>query len=71
MLDHLNIHMVFEYFSQLVVPMTGRRHSHYLNAFCLCLLKMYYLEHETYQVDQRMCLVVNNLDKGSYRYDLG
>ena len=25
-----------------------------------------FLVHETYWVDQRMCLVVNNLDKGSF-----
>jgi len=64
-LDHLNIHMAFTYFSQLAVSMIGRRRSHYLNAFCLCLLTRYFLVHEIYRVDQRMCLVVNNLGKGS------
>ena len=64
MLDHLNIHTVFAYFSRLVVPMTSRKRSHYLNTFYLCLLARYFLVHETYRVDPRMCLVVNNLDKG-------
>ena len=56
--------MVVAYFSQLVVSMTGRRRFHYLNAFYLCLLVRYFLVHETQRVNQRMCLVVNNLDKG-------
>ena len=58
--------MVFAYFSRLVVTVTSRKCSHYLNAFCLCLLARYFLVHETYRVDPRMCLVVNNLDKGSH-----
>ena len=65
MLNKLNICIVFAYFSQLAIPMAGRAHSHYLKAFCLCLLARYFLVHETYQVDQRVCLVVNNLNKGS------
>jgi len=65
MLDHLNIHMVFAFFSRFSVPVTGRGRSHYLNAFCLWLLARYFLVNKTYRVDQRMCLVVNNLDKGS------
>ena len=40
-LDHLNIRMVFAYFSRLVVPVTGKRRSYYLNAFCLWLLARY------------------------------
>ena len=46
-LDHLNICTVLAYFSRLVVPMTGRRRFHYLNAFYLCLLVRYFLVHET------------------------
>ena len=45
--------------------MTSREQSHYLNAFYLWLLARYFLVDETYRIDQRMCLVVNNLDKGS------
>ena len=40
-LDHLNIHMVFAYFSRLVIPVTSKRRSYYLNAFCLWLLARY------------------------------
>ena len=65
MLNKLNIRMVFTYFSQLAIPMAGRAHSHYLNAFLLCLLARYFLVHEAYQVDQKMCLVLNNLNNGS------
>ena len=65
MLNKLNIRIVFAYFSWLAVPVASRVHSYYLNAFCLCLRARYFLVHETYQVDQRMCLVVDNLNKGS------
>ena len=65
MLNKLNIRIVFAYFSWLGVPVARRVHSYYLNAFCLCLRARYFLVHETYQVDQRMCLVVDNLNKGS------
>ena len=67
-LNKLNICMVFAYLSRLVVLMAGRvgrACSHYLNAFYLCLLARYFLAHEIYRVDQRMCLMVNNLNKGS------
>ena len=64
-LNHLNIRMVFAYFSQLAIPVASRVRSHYLNAFCLCILARYFLVHETYHVDQRVCLVANNLNKGS------
>ena len=64
-LDHLDIHTVFAYFSRLVVLVTSRKRSHYLNAFYLYLFARYCLVHEAYQVDLRMCLVVKNLDKGN------
>ena len=63
--DHLNILMVFAYFSRLTIPVTGMRCFHYLNTFFLCLLARFFLVHETYWVNQKMCLVVNNLNKGS------
>ena len=68
MLNKLNICMVFAYLSRfaiLVAGKVGRARSHYLNAFYLCLLARYFLVHEAYRVDQRMCLMVNNLNKGS------
>ena len=65
MLNKLNIHMIFAYFSQRNVPLAGVQHFHYLNPFCLCLLVRYFLVHETPCVDQRMLLVVKNLEKGS------
>ena len=43
MFDKLNIHSIFSYFSRLTVPITGRPCSHYLNAFCLCILAKYFL----------------------------
>ena len=65
MLNKLNIHFVFACFSRLAVPMASKVCSYYLNVFCLCLIARYFMVHETYQVDQQMCLVVNNLSKGS------
>ena len=46
--DHLNILMVFAYFSRLTIPVTGMRCFHYLNTFFLCLLARFFLVHETY-----------------------
>ena len=51
MLNKLNIHMVFTYFSQGNVPLAGVERSHYLNAFCLSLLARYFLVHEAPRVD--------------------
>ena len=51
MLNKLNIYMVFTYFSQQNVPLIGIQHSHYLNAFCLCLLARYFLVHKTLYAD--------------------
>ena len=53
MLNKLNTRLVLAYFSQLAILVAGRACSHYLNAFCLCLLARYFLVHETYRVDQR------------------
>ena len=65
MLNKLNILMVFMYFSQRNVPLVGVQHSHCLNALCLYFLARYFLIHKTPRVDQRMLLVVNNLERGS------
>ena len=65
MLNKLNIYMVFTYFSQQNVPLIGIQHSHYLNAFCLCLFLRYFLVHDTPCVDQRMLWVIINLERGS------
>ena len=57
----LNVWLIFAYFSQLAIPMTEILHSQFLNAFFLCMLARYFLVHETYCVDHKMCLVVANL----------
>ena len=57
----LNVHLIFAYFSWLVVPTIEIPRSRFLNAFCLCMLARYFLVHETYCVDHRMCLLVANL----------
>ena len=57
----LNACLIFAYFSQLTVPTIDIPCSRFLNAFCLCMLARYFLVHETYCVDHRMCLVVANL----------
>ena len=57
----LNVHLIFAYFSQLAIPTTNIPRSLFLNAFYLCMLARYFLVHETYCVDHRMCLVVANL----------
>ena len=61
----LNIHLIFAYFSRLTVPMIDRPHSHYLNAFYLCVLARYFLVHGTNCVDHSMYLVVSNLRSGN------
>ena len=55
MFNKLNIHSIFAYFSLLIVLLAGRSHSYYLNAFCLYLLVIYFLVHETVHIDRRMC----------------
>ena len=57
----LNVRLIFAYFFRLTIPMTDILHSRFLNAFCLCILARYFLVHETYCVDYRVCLVVANL----------
>ena len=57
----LNVRLIFAYFSRLAVPTTDILHSRFLNAFCLCMLARYFLVHETYYVDHKMCLVVADL----------
>ena len=53
----LNVHLIFAYFSRLIVPMTNILCSRFLNAFFLCILASYFLVHGTPCVDLRMCLV--------------
>ena len=57
----LNILLIFAYFSWLAIPMTDILHSRFLDAFCLCILARYFLVHETYCVDHKICFVVANL----------
>ena len=72
MLNKLNIHKVFTYFSQWNVSMAEAQRSYYLNAFCLWLLARNFLVNETPRVDQRMLSMIINLDRGSLnRHDLG
>ena len=65
MFNKLNVHSVFAYFSQLTIPVAGRTHSYYLNAFCLCLLARYFLVHETVCINRRVCWVVSDLSRGN------
>ena len=68
----LNVHLIFAYFSRLAIPMTEILRSRFLNAVCLCMLARYFLVHDTYCVDHRMCLVFANLrKKKSCKHDLG
>ena len=57
----VNVCLIFAYFSLLVVPTTEILRFRFLNAFHLCMLARYFLVHETYCVNHRMCLVVTNL----------
>ena len=54
----------FKYFFNKDVPLTGAKHSHHLNAFCLCFLARFFLVHETPRVDPRILHVVKNLGSG-------
>jgi len=38
----LNIPLIFAYFSRLIVPVTDRPRSHYLDGFYLCILARYF-----------------------------
>ena len=57
----LSVHLIFAYFSRLTIPMIDIPRSQFLNAFYLCMLARYFLVHETYFVDHRMCFVVADL----------
>ena len=57
----LNIHLIFAYFSRLAIPTTEIPRSQFLNVFYPCMLARYFLVHETYCMDHRMCLVVADL----------
>ena len=65
MFSKLNVHSVFAYFFQLTIPVAGRTHSYYLNAFCLCLLARYFLVRETVCINRRVCWVVSDLSRGN------
>ena len=47
------------------VPLTRTKHSHHLNAFCLCILTRFFWVHETPQMDLGILHVVKNLGSGS------
>ena len=63
--NKLNVQMIFKYFSQGNVPLARVECSYYLNAYCLCILKRYFLVHEKPCLDLRILSVVNNLGRGS------
>jgi len=57
--NKLNVFMVFKYFSKKDVPLAGVKHSHHLNAFCLCILARFFLVQETPRVDPRFVMWSN------------
>ena len=63
--NKLNVFMVFKYFSKKDVPLAGVKHSHHLNAFCLCILARFFLVQETPRVDPRIRHVVKHIGSGS------
>ena len=63
--DKLNVFMFFKHFFKKDVPLAGAKHSHHLNAFCLCILARFFLVHETPHVDPRILHVVKNLGSRS------
>ena len=56
--------MVFKYFAKKNVPLIGIKCSYHLNAFCLCILTSFFLEHGTPRVDPGILEVVKNLGSG-------